>query len=302
MDTVLEHVSDWIKGILADVACSNLRTMMERIQELTVGLDSDLALNPDSYNADMWSMLQSVIDSAIVPVASLVLTAIMCLELIGWLNEQNNMRTTGDILAKFVTFIVRLFIGVLLVQKSYEITLGIFRLSNFVITNAIGTINTSISVNVLSGSSLEAIKESLVTLDIGELFAIIGVTWLASLAVFIIQAAVWIVILGRVIQIYMYCSVGAIPYATLMHKDSSGIGKNYLLNLGALGFQGFFMLIAIAMYGYLINDAVGRLNPGDLTSPMGIISFVLKLLCCGGALLFTLIGSKSLSKSIFNAH
>ncbi len=302
MDFVFERLDLWIKGILADTVCSNLRSMMETIQTLTVGLDSELALSPDSYNADMWSMLQNVIDSAIVPVASLVLTAIMCLELISWLNEQNNMRTTGDIMAQFVKFIVRLFIGVLLVQKSYDITLWVFRLSNFVIFNAIGTINTSISADILSGSSLEAIKETLVTLEIGDLLTIIGVSFLASLATVIIQAAAWIVILGRVIQIYMYCSVGAIPYATLTHKETSGIGKNYLLNLAALGFQGFFMLIAIAMYGYLINDAISKLDPGDLVSPMGFISFVLKLLCCGGALLFTLIGSKSLSKSIFNAH
>lgn len=302
MNTVLKAVEEWIKGFLGDFVCWILKNIFKIVAQQTNGLIDDLALNPESYNASMWSMLQSVIRSAIVPIAALVLTAVMCIELIGWLNDRNNLNTSSDVVATLFKYVIKLFIGVTLVQHAHVITLEIFKVANKVITEAIGTVNTNVAVELLSDSRMNELKEALMALNIGDLFGMILITGLAFLGTFIINAAAQIIIIGRVIQIYMYCSIGSVPYATLINKELSGIGKNYLLNLAALAFQGFFMVIAIAMYGYLISDMDLSGMNGGLINMWGMTMYLLRLIVCGGALVFTLIGSKSLSKSIFNAH
>ncbi len=302
MITVLNAVEEWIKGFLADLVCGILSNIFKIVAQQTNGLIDDLALNPESYNASMWSMLQSVIRSAVVPVAALVLTYVMCIELIGWLNDRNNLNTSGDVMATLIKYVIKLFIGILLIQNAHVITLEIFKVANTVITEAIGTVNTNVAVEMLSDSKMQELKESLITLNLGDLLGMILITGLAFLITFIINGAAQMIIIGRVIQIYMYCSIGSVPYATLINKELSGIGKNYLLNLAALAFQGFFMVIAIAMYGYLISDVDFSEMTGGLVNMWGMTKYLLRLLVCSGALVFTLIGSKSLSKSIFNAH
>ena len=302
MDTVLKAVEEWIKEFLADFVCGILENIFKIVAQQTNGLIDDLALNPESYNASMWSMLQSVIRSAIVPIAALVLTAVMCIELIGWLNDRNNLNNSSDVVATLFKYVIKLFIGVTLVQNAHVITLEIFKVANNVITQAIGTVNTSVAVEMMSGSRMNELKEALMALNIGDLFGMILITGIAYLITFVINAAAQIIIIGRVIQIYMYCSIGSVPYATLINKEMSGIGKNYLLNLAALAFQGFFMVIAIAMYGYLISDIDLSGMTGGLINMWGMTMYLLRVIVCSGALVFTLIGSKSLSKSIFNAH
>ena len=302
MTAVLDSVGEWLKGWLADFVCWIIGNIFKMVAQQTTGLIDSLALNPESYNADMWSMLQSVIRNAIVPVAVLVLTYVMCIELIGWLNDRNNLNTSGDVVSTLIKYVIKLFIGILLVQNAHVITLEIFKIANRVITQAIGTVNTNVAVEMLSDSRMNELKEAFMTLNIGDLCGMVFISGLAFFATFIINAAAQIIVIGRVIQIYMYCSIGSIPYATLINKDLNGIGKNYLLNLAALAFQGFFMVVALAMYGYLISDIDFSGMTGGLTNMWEMTKYFMQLIVCSGALVFTLIGSKSLSKSIFNAH
>lgn len=302
MNAVLNSVGEWLKGHLADLICGILENIFQLVAQQTTGLIDDLAMNPESYNAGMWSMLQSVIRSAVVPVAVLVLTYVMCIELIGWLNDRNNLNTSGDVVSTLIKYVIKLFIGILLVKNAHVITLEIFKIANRVIAEAIGTVNTNVAIEMLSGSRMSELKEAFMTLNIGDLCGMIIITGIAYLITFIINAAAQIIVIGRVIQIYMYCSIGSIPYATLINKDLSGIGKNYLLNLAALAFQGFFMVVALAMYGFLISDIDFSGMTGGLVNMWEMTKYFMKLIVCSGALVFTLIGSKSLSKSIFNAH
>ena len=272
---------------------------MENMVAFVNDFGGELGMEPSSYNSAMWGAIESITQNAIAPIATLILTAIMLIELIGWVDSQNNMHTANDVIKGFMKFFIRLFIGIFLVSKSHDLTLMVFQLSSYVISMSGGALSTEVSYSVISDASISALQAELETRTIWSLVPMLLPSILGWLGVFVVAAICRVIILGRVIQIYMYCSIGAIPYATFMNKELSGVGKNYIMNLFALAFQGFFMLVAITIYGYMVASITYE---AAITSFMGLTSINLKLICSGFALCFTLIGSKSLAKSIFNAH
>lgn len=292
-------VSNWLQKILAGIICNITKSTMENMVSFVNDFGGELGMEPSSYNSLMWGAIESITENAIAPIATLILTALMLIELIGWANTQNNMHTATDVIGDFIKFFIKLFIGIYLVTKSHDITLLVFKISSYVISSSGSALSTDVDYSVISDASISALQTQLESCSLWTLVPMLLPSFLGWLGVFVVAAVCRVIILGRVIQIYMYCSIGAIPYATFMNKELSGVGKNYIMNLFALAFQGFFMLVAITIYGYMVASITYE---AALTSFFGLTSINLKLICSGFALCFTLIGSKSLAKSIFNAH
>ena len=102
-----------------------------------------------------------------------------------------------------------------------------------------------------------------------------------------------LVLVGRMVEIYIYCSVGAIPFATMTSREWGQMGNNYLRGLVALGLQGFFIMVCIAIYSALIAG-IGA-APNIHKAIWSCAGYTL-LLC------FSLFKTSSISRSIFNAH
>ena len=304
MEVIKQFFNSFLAEKMAAWICGNIRHTMEVIVLQTNSMNADIGMDPRSYNSTVWSIIESITENAVSPIAVLILTAVMLIELISWANTQNNMHTSSEVIGHFI----KLFIGIFLVSKSHDITLLVFQMSSYVVSMAGSTLDTEITYNLLSESSIAALQNELAlkgadgiagfsTLLVMLIVSLIGV--LGSYVIFVICR---VIVIGRIIQIYMYCSIGAIPYASFMNKELSAIGINYIKNLFAIAFQGFFMLVAITIYGYLFASMDFSAYGGVLSTAIGLVGMILEYLCYGFALCFTLIGSKSLAKSIFNAH
>ena len=104
---------------------------------------------------------------------------------------------------------------------------------------------------------------------------------------------IFIIIYGRMIEIYLYCSLGPIPLATMANREWGQMGHNYLRSLFALGFQGFLIMICVGIYAVLVQ-AISTST--DIHGAIwGCAGYTL-LLC------FSLFKTGSLARSIFNAH
>ena len=118
-------------------------------------------------------------------------------------------------------------------------------------------------------------------------------TMLLKITMPVLSFCVMLVLIGRMIEIYIYCSVGAIPFATMANRDWGQMGNNYLRGLVALGLQGFFIMICVAIYAVL----VGQIGSAD--------NIHIAIWQCAGytvLLCFSLFKTGAVSKSIFNAH
>ena len=103
----------------------------------------------------------------------------------------------------------------------------------------------------------------------------------------------FVLVYGRMIEIYCMVSLAPIPMATWGNHEQSHIGQNYLKSLFALGFQGFLILICVAIYAVLIQNVA--ISGDAINSIWSIVGYTV-LLC------FTLFKTSSVAKSILGAH
>ena len=116
---------------------------------------------------------------------------------------------------------------------------------------------------------------------------------LVSLCMKIMSVLITVILYGRMIEIYLYCSVSPIPFATMTNREWGQIGNNYLKSLFALGFQGFLIMICVGIYAVLVNSMIIADN---LHSAIFSLAAYTVILC------FSLFKSGALAKSIFSAH
>ena len=93
-------------------------------------------------------------------------------------------------------------------------------------------------------------------MEIPELLLLVMETSLVSLCMKIMSVLITVILYGRMIEIYAYCSVSPIPFATMTNREWGQIGNNYLKGLFALGFQGFLIMICVGIYAVLVGEMV----------------------------------------------
>ena len=289
MLNILDTIQEWIMGILKDCIMGNLNGMFDQINTEVGEVAANVGTTPAAWNAGVFSMIRNLSDNVVVPIAGMVLTFVMCYELISMIIDRNNLHD-------FETFaiykwIIKTFVAVYLVSHTFDITMAIFEMAQTVVQRSAGIITGSTSVDF--AAALGDVSAQLDAMGIGELFGLLVETMLLKITMPILSLCVMLVLIGRMIEIYIYCSVGAIPFATMTNREWGQMGQNYLRGLVALGLQGFFIMICVAIYAVLI----GQIGSGaNLHAAIWQCAGYTVLLC------FSLFKTGAVSKSILNAH
>lgn len=289
MDQLWAKIADWLKDILIDGIMSNLSGMFDSTNQKIGEIAGNVGTTPQAWNGGVFSMIQNLSETVIVPIAGLILAFVMTLELIQLITEKNNLHDLDTWM--FFKWAFKSAAAVLIVTNTWNIVMGVFDVAQSVVNRASGVIvgNTSIDISSVT-NGLEARLQSM---EVGELFGL----WFQSLFVGITMQAiticVFLVTYGRMIEIYLVTSVAPIPMATMMSKEAGGMGQNYLRSLFALGFQAFLIIVCVAIYAVLVQTIS---ISGDLSTAMWSCMGYTVLLC------FSLFKTSSLSRSIFSAH
>lgn len=214
----------------------NLETMFTDVNTKVGTIAGEVGQTPSSWNAGIFSMIDNLSDTVMVPIAGMIISAILCYELITMVMDKNNMHEMGS--EFFFRYLVKACIAVLLVSYTSDITMAIFDVGNHIVTSAAGVITGSTTLDVTS--TLQSMFNSqLSTMGIGELIGLGIETMIVSLCMKIISLLITVMLYGRMIEIYLYVSVAPVPFATLSNREWGGIGSNYIKGLCALAFQGF---------------------------------------------------------------
>ena len=225
----------------------------------------------------------------IVPIAGLVITYVLCVELISMVTEKNNMHDIDTFM--FFKWFFKAFVAVFIVTHTFDITMAVFDMAQHIVSGAAGVIGGNTSIDV--AAALSSMQAGLDAMEIPELLLLMLETSLVSLCMKIMSVLITVVLYGRMIEIYLYCSVSPIPFATMTNREWGQIGNNYLKGLFALGFQGFLIMICVGIYAVLVNNMVIADN---LHTAIFSIAAYTVLLC------FNLLKSGALAKSLFHAH
>ena len=289
MGGILDKLDEWLRGLLADGIKGNLTGMFDSVNTEVGEIAGQVGMTPQAWNGGVFSMIQNLSETVIVPIAGVILTFVMCYELIQLVTERNNLHDIDTWM--FFKWVFKTFCAVLIVTNTWNIVMGIFDVAQNVVNASAGVIIGDTSVDISSViSNLDAQIEALPT---GELFGLWFQSIFVGLTMNILSICIMLVVYGRMIEVYLTTSVGPIPLATMTNRDWGTTGQNYLRSLFALGFQAFLIMVCVGIYSVLVQSiGVG----GDVSAAIWTCMGYTVLLC------FCLFKTSSLAKSVFNAH
>ena len=289
MEFLWNKLTEWLKEMLVGGVMSNLTGLFDSINDQVSEIAGTVGATPQGWNSGVFSMVQSLSNNVVVPIAGVLLAIVMAMELIQMIVDRNNMNDFD--VGQIVKWVCKSFFAIILVTSTWDIVMGIFDLAQTVVNNAAGVIisDTSLDLN----SVITDMEARLMEMDIGPLFSLWIQSALIGILSWILTICIFIIVYGRMIEIYLVTSIAPIPMATMGNREWSQMGQNYLRSLFALGFQAFLIVVCVGVYAVLVQSIAVET---DVIKAIWTSIGYTVLLC------FTLFKTSSLSKSIFNAH
>lgn len=288
MDSILQQITDWLKEMLVTAIMDNLSGLFDSVNNQVGEIASDVGMTPASFSPGVFAMIRNISENVIIPIAGLILTFIVCHELIQLITEHNNLANFETWI--FFKWIFKTFVAVMLITNTFNITMAVFDVSQHVVNASVGIIAGDTAVDA---SALEAMEETLNEMELGPLLGLFLQSFIVQVTMSILSVVIFVIIYGRMVEIYLMTSLAPIPFATFGNREQSQIGQNYLRSLFALGLQGFLIIICVGIHAVLVQSVA--FTDDIIGSIWGVMGYTV-LLC------FTLFKTGSLAKSVLNAH
>lgn len=288
MDSIISAIQDWIKEMLVGGIMSNLSGMFDAVNQQVAEIAGDVGTTPANFSPGVYSMIRNISESVIIPIAGLILTFIACYELIQLIIDHNNLANFETWI--FFKWIFKTFVAVTLITNTFNIVMAVFDVAQNVVNASSGIISAGTAVDA---STLEAMEETLMGMDIGPLLGLFLQSIIVQITMYALSIVIFIIVYGRMVEIYLLTSLAPIPFATFGNREQSQIGQNYLRSLLALGFQGFLIMICVGIYAVLIQSIA--FSDNIISSIWGAMGYTVFLV-------FTLFKTGAIARSVFNAH
>lgn len=289
MDFIWDSITDWLKEVLVSGIVSNLSGMFDSTNEQIGEIAGQVGLTPQAWNSGIFNMIQNLSNNVILPLAGAILAIVMTLELIQLITDRNNLNDVDTWM--FFKWVFKSAAAVLIVSNTWTIVMGIFDATQSVVNGAAGVMigNTSIDIS----SVVTDLESRLMEMDVGPLLGLWFQSLFVGICTWAITICIFIVIYGRMIEVYLVTSVAPIPMATMVNREWGQMGQNYLRTLFSLGFQAFLIVVCVAIYSVLVQNISVS---GDISAAIWTCMGYTVLLC------FCLFKTSSLARSVFNAH
>ena len=289
MDMIWNKFTEWLKELLIDGITDNLTGLFDNVNAKVADISGQVGATPQGWNSGIFNMIRSLSDNVILPIAGVILAVVMTLELLQLITDRNNMHDVDTWM--FFKWVFKTACAVLIVTNTWNIVMGVFEAAQSVINDASGVVVANVSIDI--ASNFAGLEERLMEMSLGQLLGLWLQSFVVGITMWFLAICIFVIAYGRMIEIYLVTSVAPIPMATMVNREWGQMGTNYLRNLLALGFQGFLIIVCVAIYAVLVQNMIVDANISTaIWSCMGYTV----LLC------FTLFKTGSLAKSVFNAH
>jgi hypothetical protein len=288
LDSILEQITDWLREMLVSGIMENLSGMFDSVNQQVGDIAVQVGMTPANFSPGVFAMIRNVSESVIIPIAGMILTFIACYELIQMIIDHNNLANFET--WTFFKWVFKTFVAVMLITNTFNITMAVFDVAQHVISSSGGIIAGDTAVDA---STIATIEDTLMEMELGPLLGLFLQSFIVQVTMSALSIVIFIIVYGRMIEIYLMTSLAPIPFSTFGNREQSQIGQNYLRSLFALGFQGFLIMICVGIYAVLIQEVA--FSDDIIASIWGVMGYTV-LLC------FTLFKTGNLAKSIFNAH
>lgn len=290
MDALLNALTDWLKEMLVGGIMSNLTGMFDSVNQQVGDIATQVGQTPQGWNGSIFSMIQNLSNSIMVPIAGVILAIVMTMELIQMITDKNNLHDVDTWM--IFKWVFKSAVAIIIVSNTWNIVMGVFDMAQSVVAQVAGIIGSDVSIDI--SSVMTDMESRLMDMELGPLFGLWFQSLFIGITMWALYICIFIVIYGRMIEIYLVTSVAPIPMATMISREvGGGMGQNYLRSLIALGFQAFLIIVCVAIYAVLVQNIA---TESDVIMAIWSCVGYTVLLC------FTLFKTGSLAKSVFNAH
>jgi len=288
MGFLTDWIVEWLRELLVDGIMGNLGSLFDNVNHQVGEIAVTVGMTPGAFNPGVFALIRTLSETVVLPVAGLLLTFVMAWELIHLIIDHNNLHQLDTWI--FFKWVFKTMIAVLILSNTFNIVMGIFDISQHVVNNAAGVIAGDTEVTL---SMMATLQTQLTAMDIGPLLGLWLQSFLIQIIVIILNIVVFIIVYGRMVEIYILTSLAPLPMATLTNREMSSMGHNYLKSLLAVGFQGLLIMVCVAIYAVLVQSIA---TTGDPIAAIWSVIGTTMLLC------FTMFKAGSVSKAIFAAH
>ena len=290
MDFLWDAITEWLKELLVGGITSNLSGMFDSVNEKVAEISGQVGMTPQGWNGSIYNMIHNLSETVIVPIAGVILAFVMTLELIQIITDKNNFHEIET--AVFFKWIFKTACAILIVTNTWNIVMAVFDVAQNVVSQSAGVIISDAGIDI--SGVVGDLETQLADWSVGALLGLWFQSVFVGLCTQILSICIFLVIYGRMIEVYLVTSIGPIPFATMVNREWGSTGQNYLRSLLALGFQAFLIMICVGIYAVLVE---GISTSGDNISVAiwGCMGYTV-LLC------YTLFKTGSLAKSLFGAH
>lgn len=288
MDGILQQITDWIKTMLVDAIMGNLSGMFESVNTQVGDIATQVGMTPANFSPGVFAMVRNISETVIIPIAGLILTFIACYELIQMIIDHNNLANFETWI--FFKWIFKTFMAVMLITNTFNITMAVFDVAQYVVNQSAGIISADTAIDA---TALENMRTTMEAMELGPLLGLFLQSFIVQITMSALSIVIFIIVYGRMIEIYLMVSLAPIPFSTFANREQSQMGQNYLKSLFAIGFQGFLIMICVGIYAVLVQSVA--FSDDIIASIWGVMGYTV-LLC------FTLFKTGALAKSVFSAH
>lgn len=288
MDSLLQQLTDWLKEMLVSGIMDNLTNTFASVNREVGEIANTVGQTPSGFLPGVYSLIRNLSENVIMPVAGIILTFIACYELIQLVISHNNLANFETWI--FWKWVFKTFVAVTLIANTFNITMAVFDVAQWVVQRSGGIIAGSTAID---DSTLATMQSTLEAMDLGPLFAVFLQSFVIQFVIQLLAIIIFVIINGRMVEIYLMVSLAPIPFATFGNREQSMMGQNYVRSLFALAFQGFLIMVCVGIYAVLIQSVAFSTDIiGSLWSVAGYTVL----------LVFTLFKTGSIAKSILHAH
>ena len=284
---IFESIAEWFREILTGGIISNFTGMFDEVNREVGNIAGQVGATPESWNPGIFGLVRTLSETVVIPIAGIILTFVLCYELISMVIERNNMAEFEPV--ALYKWIFKTFVAVFILTNTFNIVMAVFDVGQHIVNQSAGVITGSLDVDV----ALTELETQLAAMEVGELIGLYIESAILSLAMKVMSICVFLIIYGRMIEIYLTCSIAPIPFSTFANREWGHIGNSYLKSLFALAFQGFLIMVCVAIYAILLQT---------ITASGSIHSNIWQCAGISVLLIFTLFRSGGLAKSLIGGH
>ena len=288
MSWLFDGITDWIRQFLIDGIMASFARIFGYVNDQVADIAVQVGQTPEGWNSGVFNMVRNLSETVVLPIAGMILTFVLCYELIQLILEKNNLQDFDTF--NIYKWIFKTFVAVYILTNTFNIVMAVFDMAQSVINNAAGLITGSTDLG--SPEMMAALEATMTDMGIGELMGVWLQIQLISLGMFIMSIIIFIVVIGRMLEIYLTVSIAPIPLSTMVNREWGGMGNNYLKALLAVAFQGFLIMVCVAIYAVLVASISTAAN---IHIAIWTVVGYTALLC------FMLLKTGGIAKSIFAA-